>query len=157
LEFACDLGFVICILKQGRFLHKGFEEFEHTADVGIKVNGNSLSELFLNAARGVTHLIVKGKLTGEPYKKNIKLQSKDLESLLILWLNEIIYLGVSERIILKKIRINSLDDTSISSGVEGLKLEEQKSAINEIKSATFHGLKIKKIAGGYKTKIIFDV
>ena len=35
----------------------GFEEVEHTADKALRVFGNDLTELFLSAATGLTHLM----------------------------------------------------------------------------------------------------
>ena len=35
-----------------------FEVFEHTADVGLRIRGRSLSELLIDAARGFFSLIV---------------------------------------------------------------------------------------------------
>ena len=38
----------------------GFEEVEHTADKALRIFGTNLTELFLNAAAGLTHLMAAG-------------------------------------------------------------------------------------------------
>ena len=38
--------------------HPSYEEFEHPADVGLRVRGRSLRELFENAGRGMAELML---------------------------------------------------------------------------------------------------
>jgi len=81
---------------------KPFELIEHTADVGIKAWGSTLTELFENAAKGLFFVI-----TGEGYKpqgseieKKIEInEDKDsLEGVLVSWLSELLYIFNREKI-----------------------------------------------------------
>ena len=41
-----------------------YEIFEHTADLGIRVRGGSLNELFADAARGLFSVMVANRRSG---------------------------------------------------------------------------------------------
>lgn len=74
-----------------------FEEIEHTADRAFRVQGRNLAELLVNAARamGVLNRLEPG---GEPpAMREIELEGIDRETLLVNWLNEILYLEQTVR------------------------------------------------------------
>ena len=73
-------------------MEKGFEIINHTADVGIIAYGASPSETFANAARALFSLITELDNVEEVLHRDIELVAPDLESLLVAWLNEFIYL-----------------------------------------------------------------
>ena len=45
---------------------KDFKVIEHTADVGLNVYGKDKEELFINAARGMSYLIVGSAIAVTP-------------------------------------------------------------------------------------------
>ena len=136
---------------------KRYSQFEHTADIGIKASGSDLKELFTNFALGLFDVICDmGKvLPLEEIKINIS--SSDLESLLVKWLNELIFIFDSKRMLLSKFDIKTVDHDSLSAVVSGEKFDLKRHEMRlSVKAATYHKLSIKKNRQ-YKGKIILDV
>ena len=74
------------------------EIMEHTADIGLRVFGEDLKELFANAADGLFDLIV-GDLGTIRHERAIPLtvEAQDVEELFADWLRELLYLCNAER------------------------------------------------------------
>ena len=141
---------------------KPFELIEHTADVGIKAWGYTLTELFENAARGMFIVI-----TGEEYKpqgseieKKIEINENrdDLEGVLVSWLSELLYIFNREKIYFNNFKILSLNNNGIKAEASGINIDlYQNGLYKEIKAVTFHNLKIEEDVDGFSCTIIFDV
>jgi SHS2 domain-containing protein len=133
----------------------GFEEVEHTADKALRIFGADLTELFLSAAAGLTHLMAAdvSDISTE-IEKTIELDAIDAESLLVEWLSELAYWAESEMLVFKKFKIQQATATHLQAKIFGGKtsmLEEH------IKAVTYHNLKIVKTAKGLEATIVFDV
>ena len=133
----------------------GFEEVEHTADKALRIFGTNLTELFLSAAEGLTHLMAADVADiSTKIEKSIELEAIDAESLLVEWLSELAYWAESEMLVFKNFRIQKATATYLKAKVWGGKtsmLDKQ------IKAVTYHNLKIKKTAEGLEATIVFDV
>ena len=74
-----------------------FETFDHTADLGLRVVGGSLNELFAESAVGLTSLIVAdGGSVVVTQERSLQIDSPDLEYLYFDWLSELLFLFESE-------------------------------------------------------------
>jgi len=73
-------------------MEKDFEIVNHTADVGIIAYGTDIKQAFANAARALFSLITELDDVAEVLHRDIELIAPDEESLLVEWLNELIYL-----------------------------------------------------------------
>ena len=124
---------------------KDYEFFEHTADIGIRVKGNDLKELFANAGLAVFRLLAEQKITkGTKYSKlSIKQKAADLDELFINWLNELLSLSSARGLIFEKFSIQKISHSSLEAVVTGRGVENYQ-VNTEIKAATYHELKIKK-------------
>ncbi len=70
----------------------GFEPVEHTADVGLRVWGRTLEELFAQAGMGMASLLVDPETVRAVERRHVALTTNDLEEALVAWLQEILYL-----------------------------------------------------------------
>ncbi len=132
------------------------EIINHTADIGIKVKGKTLEELFLNSAIGLYKIIgVKYNGNGELIEFNFF--GDEIEDLLVKFLNELIYYVETKKLggEIEKIEIEKLEE-GYKLNVR-IKTKKIKSIEKEVKSATYHNLKVKKVRNGYTTIIIFDL
>jgi SHS2 domain-containing protein len=133
----------------------GFEEVEHTADKALRVFGAGLTELFLSAAAGLTHLMAADVTDiSTEIVKSIELEAIDAESLLVEWLNELAYWAESEMLVFKKFRVQKATATCLKAKVLGGKASMLE---KHIKAVTYHNLKIIKTAEGLEATIVFDV
>ncbi|NPV81284.1 MAG: archease [Firmicutes bacterium] len=70
----------------------GYEVFDHTADIGIRVWGESLEDLFETAGRSLLVIAAPRILVQPIQHRHIMVEADDLEALLVNWLSEILYL-----------------------------------------------------------------
>ena len=135
----------------------GFEILDHTADTGIIAHGDNLKKAFENAARGMFSLITELTIIQNDLTREINASSLDRESLLVNWLNELIYLFDVENLIFSNFDIIHLNDTSISAIAYGEKVDLSKHEIKTgIKAATYHMLEIEE-NDGCRVQVLFDL
>ena len=138
-------------------MEKEFEILNHTADVGIIAYGADINEAFANAAKGMFSLITELEDVEEVMHRDIELTAPDQESLLVGWLNELIYLFDAENIIFKRFDITRLSNTHLKARSYGHKVDRSKHKLKTgVKAATYHMLKIDK-DGDYKVQVLFDI
>ena len=138
-------------------MEKDFEILNHTADVGIIAYGADMSKAFANAATALFSLIIELGDVKEVLHRDIELTASDQESLLVEWLNELIYLFDAERIIFKRFDIINLNNTRLEARSYGEKVDSSKHKLKTgVKAATYHMLKVDK-GNGCKLQVLFDI
>jgi len=136
-----------------------FEIIDTTADIGIRAFGNNLPEVFSNAAIGMLSLITDLETVKERLEKSINVSAIDIETLLVEWLNELIFLFDTEMLLFSRCEITLLTDTQIQASCFGEKVDKTRHILNRgIKSATYHRLKIDRQKDGVsRADIILDI
>ena len=138
--------------------HKPYEVFEHTADVGLHAYGSTLPELFIHAAQGMESLMVPLEQVRLQVSREITAEGHDVVSLLIAWLNELIFLFDTEYLIFREFEIDSLTETHLKGRASGEPYDEQRHDLSSaIKAVTWHEAAVEQTAEGYKARIIFDI
>ncbi len=136
---------------------KNFEIIYHTADVGVKVWGKNLKELFKNSALALFNLISDVNKVDGNLKIYGSTKGEDTLELLVNFLNEIIFLHEKDEAVFRDIKILIFSSDMIEFELYGEKFDTQKHVINySVKACTYHKLKIININGYFETKIIFD-
>jgi len=136
---------------------KDFEIIDHTADVGIIAYGTDMSQAFANAAKGLFSLITELDDVDEVVYRDTELTATDEESLLVEWLNELIFLFDVENIIFKRFDITQLNSTQLKARSYGEKVDTSKHKLKMgVKAATYHMLKISQ-GDGCKVQVLFDI
>jgi riboflavin kinase/FMN adenylyltransferase len=131
-----------------------YEELEHTADRALRVWGRNLPDLFVGAARGMYSLIADPENLVPTIWRQVRLEDLDQESLLVSWLNELIFLTETEGLLFVDFQIDLLSDTMLVGRAGGMHAPATKAGI---KAATFHELALVPEGGGWSTSITFDV
>ena len=138
-------------------MEKDFEIIDHTADVGIIAYGANMNQAFANAARALFSLITELDDVDEVVHRDTELTATDEESLLVEWLNELIYLFDVENILFKRFDITRLDNTRLKARSYGEKVDSSKHKLKiGVKAATYHMLKVDK-DDGCKVQVLFDI
>ena len=138
-------------------MEKEFETIDHTADVGIIAYGANTSQAFANAARALFSLITELDDVAEVLYRDIELTAPDEESLLVEWLNELIYLFDVENIVFKRFDITQLNNTQLRARSYGEKVDSSRHKLKTgVKAATYHMLKVDK-GNGCKLQVLFDI
>ncbi len=131
-----------------------FEEIEHTADWAYRVRGKNLAELFIQAALGLYSLVGMQLAPGDRTTRSIQLKGVDNESLLVAWLNELLYFHESEGLGFDRLEIQHLDETSIQAKLTGAATGQW---LKDIKAVTYHNLAIRKTELGLEVTLVLDV
>jgi len=131
-----------------------YKILEHTADLKIQAEGKDLAELFSNIALGMTEYIFgQQQMVNSQQSGIVKVSSKDIESLLVDWLSELLYLSEINKSAYTKFDIKEISETKLEAEVFGKQAEKK----DDIKAVTYHQLKIEKTKQGYKTVVLFDI
>lgn len=148
-------------MKNEKKVAAKFELFDHTADIGITIFGPSVSDVFEQAARGMFSVIFhesEPKIEAKGVYE-IKLKSKDLEQLMVDWLDEILFIFSTEHIVMSEYKIN-IDskkitlDAMVSGEIVGNDILLRTC---EIKAVTYHMLMVKQINNHWEAKVLFDI
>ncbi|HEY42105.1 MAG TPA: archease [Dehalococcoidia bacterium] len=136
---------------------KDFELIEHTADVGIMAYGDDLKEAFANAARGMFSLIVEVGSVRETAHRDIEVTAPDEESLLVTWLNELIYLFDAENMLFSRFVIIELDTARLKARAYGEPVDNTRHRLKTgIKAATYHMVEVDR-SKGCRVRVLFDI
>ncbi len=137
---------------------KRYELLDHTADIGIIVHGVELPETFGNAAYAMFDILTNIDEVKKTGRFDIQVSASDVEELLVTWLDELLYRYETERVIFKRFVIEDMDETSLRATAFGEKIDPLRHEIKlEIKSVTYHQLKVEKTDDGWRAQVIFDV
>jgi len=137
---------------------KRYEQFPHTSDIGIRVFGKTLKELFENAAFAMFDVIADLEGVSTSIEDVVEARGQAPEELLVAWLDELLYRFCTKDIIYSKFDIEEMAGDKIKARIFGRPVSVNRNRLKtEIKAVTYSGLKIKKASGGYEVEIIFDV
>jgi len=131
-----------------------FELIDHPSDLGILVHRGNYKETFENAAYGMFSSMAELSdiKAGESFEINVK--GDDREELFINWLNELIFIWDSKKVLLKDFQIRSLTDKTLKAHVAGEKIQADLHELHRpIKAATYNQLELNE----KRAKVIFDV
>lgn len=155
----------------GADLPEGVRELDHTADAGIEVDAPDLETLFDRAARALRVLAVderidrvggqgEGGPKGEvndavgPPTHTIELEAADPATLLVRWLNELLYRIDAEGLAYESATLD-LDGGRLRARIRETRLPRPGAPI---KAITYHGLECGPRAdGGWNARVIFDI
>ncbi len=136
----------------------GFEIFAVTADKGIRAWGRDLTEVFMNAARGMWSLMVEPGTARREESLPVKVEAGDRETLLVAWLNELLYLHEVEGFVAADYAIRHLSDTMLEAEVWGERVDRARHAlVGHVKAATYHLLQVLPTASGWEARVVVDV
>jgi SHS2 domain-containing protein len=136
------------------------EVFEHTADIGFKVRGADLDDLFRTAAEGLFDAIVVNRdevRCEEP--ESITLEAESAADLLVDWLNELIYRSETEHRLFRRFEVRVGDEgRSLDATIAGEPIDPDRHVLDhEVKAVTRHGLRLEREGAGWSAELILDI
>jgi len=130
------------------------EEVEHTADRAFRVRGRNPAELLERAAQAMV------ALDGEPpasecfIRRIIEVEGSDRETLLVNWLNEILYLEQTRSEFYDHFLLSDVTENHLRAQLYGRQLDH---SVTSVKAVTFHDLAVKENPEGLEATIVVDV
>lgn len=131
-----------------------YRELEHTADLAIEVWGDDWASLLAHAAEAVFALEGLPDERGEPVLHEVAVHAPERETLLVDWLNELLFLSETLEEVYTTFAVRLAGDTALTATVEGYKGHPTK---RRIKAATFYDLRVTCRPGRCEARVVFDV
>jgi len=139
-------------------MKRTFKIIDHTADVGIIAYGTDIEQLFCNAALALFSLITELESIQEKSHLNLRVSSDERDSLLVEWLNELIYFFDAKHMLFNRFDIESLTQNELKATCHGEDFDPMKHKIKRgVKAATYHMLRLDNNNDGYEAQIILDI
>lgn len=136
----------------------GFELTEHTADVGIHAFGPSREAVFEQAALALASLICDPASVTERDAVPVVLTADDDELLLVAWLNELLFLTETRRLVWAAFSVDEVGGGRLWARARGEKQDPKRHEVHaQVKAATYHGLQLRRGDGGWEARVVLDV
>ncbi len=131
---------------------------EHTADMGIGAEAETLPALFQQAALGLLRIITSCSDIQSRENVFLELRAQDREELLVTWLTELLYLLEVRRFLPAAFEIVGMTDQQLSARVSGETLVPERHKLErEIKAITYHQIKIEQTDNGWRAQVFVDL
>jgi SHS2 domain-containing protein len=133
---------------------------DHTADLGIKIRGTDLTDLFENAGRALIHLLLRIKSPGKTTPLKLSISGDDLADLMVRWLGEILYLFEGDNLVVTSIHIDTLSPStsSLEAELETTPYDPlMHEILMEIKAVTYHHIEVVDKGDRWESSVIFDL
>jgi SHS2 domain-containing protein len=131
------------------------ELIDHTSEVQLRLRADSLGGLLAEAGRALAELQLRGAEAGTTTgPRRIHVAAADRESLLVDWLNELIFQAETERWVATGFVIERVNGRSIDATATGVELARISGLV---KAATLHGLRVAEVDGWWEGEVILDV
>jgi SHS2 domain-containing protein len=128
---------------------------DHTAEVELTIQADTLPELFSEAVRALAALLLGAPpRPAETAPLPVTVQAPDLSALLVDWLNELIYRTETEATVFTEAVVLNVGEQEISAELRGLNAPE---LATEVKAATLHEAYVRPTASGFVGHAILDV
>lgn len=139
---------------------KKYEFLYHIADAKFRAYGSTLEEAFGNAALAMFNVMTETGNLKPDIMQQVELTSFDIESLLVDWLSELLYLFEVDNIIFGKFEVSSIkqteDDFSLTAQVWGENIDLSTHSFDtQVKAVTYHELEVKK-DDGFCVQVVLD-
>ena len=122
---------------------RGFEYFEHTADVGIRAWGPTLADAFAAAAEGVVANMIDAKEARVVGEAHLHMEADPPERLLHRFLEEVLFLVQTRGWIIARVSV-TLSGAKLSATLEGETYDAARHGhMHEIKAITMHELAVR--------------
>lgn len=135
-----------------------FETFDHTADLGLRIQAPDLDTLFAEAGRALFTTIVEDLATIRFVRKiDLQLPREEREFLLFDWLTELLYQFESEHLLFGRFEVR-ISDAGLTGAAWGEALDRNRHVLaHEVKAITYHGLMVEPTASGWIAEVIVDI
>lgn len=139
-------------MRSSRTGDRGYREIAHTADWALHVWAPDLKGLLVTAAEGMYDLLGVVTDPNQPVQQHLALEAMDAESLLVAFLNELVF-QLEERRAFWRFDLE-VKGTQLEGELKGARVIGQG---KEIKAVTYHDLAIRKGERGLEVTVVFDV
>lgn len=126
--------------------------------MGFRARGATLPELFASCAHALVEIILEASDVRAAESFEVSAEGVDYESLLVNWLNEVLYYVDGKRVALGKFDIGHLEETCVKciAWGEPRSLERHPPKL-VVKAVTYHQLTVKHDGAGWVADVYVDI
>jgi SHS2 domain-containing protein len=133
-----------------------YEELSHTADVRMRIRAPTLDLLFSDAFLALMETVF-GKDRSGGYKKELRIEAEDTETLLLDFLSEVLFICEVEGLVFSCADVIT-EGHVLTAVLDGETFDRSRHAEGtEVKGISYSGMAITKDTNGYMVDILFDV
>lgn len=135
---------------------------DHTADVGAEIEARTLAGLFSEAALAFTDAVTRLPEVRTRRVHTVSLAADDLETLLVDWLQELLYLFEVDGLLVREADVKVREDDGevrLEATLRGESYDPRHHRVKVlVKGVTYHGLEVTGSDGaGWHARVIFDI
>jgi SHS2 domain-containing protein len=123
---------------------------EHTAELGLEVEAATAELVLADAMHALAELLDGG--AGAPETREIRLEAADLPTLLVAWLEELLFLAETVGFVPEGTDL-ALRGTKLDAVLHGRTTEPRPL----VKAVTYHDLVFEPAGDGWRAKVVLDV
>lgn len=137
---------------------RGYETFEHTADIGIRAWGREFAEVFEESGKALFSVMCELDTVAPNQSCAMELTADSGEELFLKWLKELLFLFDTRRLIFSEFHVKKLTPTSLRAEIKGEVLNNRKHRLGrEVKAITRHQFNMVKDQARYVAEVILDI
>ncbi len=134
------------------------ETFEHTADIGLAAQADSVDELFAALGEGLANYIGRASQVRKNETRPLNVKADDLESLAVDYLGEVLGVVQFDHFLVAEIRVTKITDTELWADLLGEPFDPTRHEISaEVKAVTYHQLKVARQDDKWVARVLLDI
>ena len=123
----------------------------HTGELELELEAEQPAGVFVDAALALADLI--GDERGDPLSLRVRVEAADRASLLVEWLNELVFLAEKEGLVAEELGELELRERTVEATITGRRAETRQL----VKAVTYHDLVFERRGDGWFARIVLDV
>lgn len=136
----------------------GYELFDHTADIGVRVRASSLAGLIAPATEGFYATIGEVIATADGNAYPLALPGDDPAFLLRDYLAELLHLFSTRQVRMTDVNVEEFTPRRLAVTGQARPIDPAASAFErEVKAVTYHELAIRSVTDGFEATYIVDI
>ena len=137
---------------------KHYENFEHTADIGIAAWGDSAGELYEALAEGLAEFVCPRPTVAVTSEHELAVSAEDAEALAVDFLSAVLNVIQADRFMVARVRVVDADEHRVTATLLGEPYDPTRHEIHtEVKAVTYHLLSVKQEAGRWNGRVVLDL
>lgn len=135
-----------------------FEFLDHPADIGFRARGSTLEQLFANCARALIAIILDPSEVHGTEQAILTAEGSDRESLLVNWLNEVLYYVDTKRLTFESFAVEFLSPEQVRTVAKFEARDPVRHPVRlSVKAVTYHQLCVSSVEGEWIAEVYVDV
>ena len=132
---------------------------DHTGEVELALAADSLAEIYVQAAFALTELCLNARPDPPPSAPaiEIRLAARDAATLLVDWLNELVFRCDVDRMVFTDVRVEMEPVDSGCGLVARLRGLADAELAGQVKAATLHRARVERTPEGFVGNVVLDV